>query len=120
MQEGIIAAHVVTNVNRKIATELKPAPTFWYAEDYHQQYLASPGGKRTAILWFLRVTSCLLARPYCSAMPRGVQMEEASKWLPKKYQNPSYMPKLNEAFWEKYGPTPHCVIREPHEQIEWP
>ncbi|MBW2257713.1 MAG: peptide-methionine (S)-S-oxide reductase MsrA, partial [Deltaproteobacteria bacterium] len=26
-------------------TEIKPAETFWYAEDYHQQYLAkNPGG----------------------------------------------------------------------------
>ena len=28
-----------------ITTELVPAPTFFYAEDYHQQYLAkNPGG----------------------------------------------------------------------------
>ncbi|MEM1422299.1 MAG: peptide-methionine (S)-S-oxide reductase MsrA, partial [Pseudomonadota bacterium] len=29
----------------KIATEILPAPEFFYAEDYHQQYLAkNPGG----------------------------------------------------------------------------
>jgi peptide-methionine (S)-S-oxide reductase len=28
-----------------ITTEIRPAPQFWYAEDYHQQYLAkNPGG----------------------------------------------------------------------------
>ncbi len=30
---------------RKITTEIIPAPDFWYAEDYHQQYLAkNPDG----------------------------------------------------------------------------
>jgi peptide-methionine (S)-S-oxide reductase len=29
----------------RITTEIEPAPTFYYAEDYHQQYLAkNPGG----------------------------------------------------------------------------
>jgi peptide-methionine (S)-S-oxide reductase len=29
----------------EISTEVAPAPTFYYAEDYHQQYLAkNPGG----------------------------------------------------------------------------
>ncbi len=29
----------------KITTEIEPAPQFFYAEDYHQQYLAkNPGG----------------------------------------------------------------------------
>ena len=29
----------------EITTEIKPAPTFYYAEDYHQQYLAkNPNG----------------------------------------------------------------------------
>ena len=29
----------------KISTEILPAPEFYYAEDYHQQYLAkNPGG----------------------------------------------------------------------------
>ena len=28
-----------------ITTEIRPSPTFFYAEDYHQQYLAkNPGG----------------------------------------------------------------------------
>jgi peptide-methionine (S)-S-oxide reductase len=30
---------------RRITTEIQPAPEFYYAEDYHQQYLAkNPGG----------------------------------------------------------------------------
>ena len=30
-----------------ITTEIKPAPTYYYAEDYHQQYLAkNPNGYR--------------------------------------------------------------------------
>ncbi len=29
----------------RITTEIQPAPEFYYAEDYHQQYLAkNPGG----------------------------------------------------------------------------
>jgi hypothetical protein len=40
-----------------ITTEIKPAPTYYYAEDYHQQYLAkNPHGYRchsaTGVPWF--------------------------------------------------------------------
>ena len=39
-QEVLRAAHY-----GDITTEIRPAPTFYYAEDYHQQYLAKyPGG----------------------------------------------------------------------------
>mmetsp|Transcript_174482 Transcript_174482/g.553865 ORF Transcript_174482/g.553865 Transcript_174482/m.553865 type:complete len:320 (+) Transcript_174482:30-989(+) len=31
---------------RKISTEIVPAPTFFYAEGYHQQYDAKPGSRR--------------------------------------------------------------------------
>merc|ERR1739845_4460 len=46
-------------LKRGITTEIKPlADThFFYAEDYHQQYLAKPG-----------------ARQYCSAQPTGVSL----------------------------------------------
>eukprot|EP00510_Aplanochytrium_minuta_P002295 CAMPEP_0184014466 /NCGR_PEP_ID=MMETSP0954-20121128/5677_1 /TAXON_ID=627963 /ORGANISM="Aplanochytrium sp, Strain PBS07" /LENGTH=191 /DNA_ID=CAMNT_0026294955 /DNA_START=237 /DNA_END=812 /DNA_ORIENTATION=+ len=87
---------------RRIATELKPEKNFFYAEDYHQQYLASPG-----------------SRPYCSARPQGVQLEPAEKWLPKDLKE-SFAAKLDEKFWEKHAPTPHCVLRDPHDQIKWP
>ncbi len=41
-----------------ITTEIKgPGDAFYFAEDYHQQYLAKPG-----------------SRPYCSAEPTGVAM----------------------------------------------
>ncbi|NBC15500.1 MAG: peptide-methionine (S)-S-oxide reductase MsrA [Gammaproteobacteria bacterium] len=40
-QEALAAA----GRNAAITTEILPAPTFYYAEDYHQQYLAkNPGG----------------------------------------------------------------------------
>jgi peptide-methionine (S)-S-oxide reductase len=39
-QEVLLAAHY-----GDITTEIRPAPPFYYAEDYHQQYLAkNPGG----------------------------------------------------------------------------
>ena len=31
---------------RDIATRIEPAPTFWMAEDYHQQYFAKRGHRR--------------------------------------------------------------------------
>eukprot|EP00931_Biecheleriopsis_adriatica_P038015 TRINITY_DN21804_c0_g1_i1.p1 TRINITY_DN21804_c0_g1~~TRINITY_DN21804_c0_g1_i1.p1 ORF type:complete len:292 (+),score=59.05 TRINITY_DN21804_c0_g1_i1:50-877(+) len=43
---------------RPISTEIVPAPTFYYAEDYHQQYDAKPGSRR-----------------YCGLSPLGVQLD---------------------------------------------
>ena len=38
-------AAVQTRLDRPVATEITPAPEFWRAEEYHQQYLAkNPGG----------------------------------------------------------------------------
>jgi peptide-methionine (S)-S-oxide reductase len=38
-------AAIAARGHGKITTEIAPAPTFYYAEDYHQQYLAkNPGG----------------------------------------------------------------------------
>ena len=38
-------AELTTHGFRKISTEIREAPPFYYAEDYHQQYLAkNPGG----------------------------------------------------------------------------
>jgi peptide-methionine (S)-S-oxide reductase len=52
----------------KIATEIGAASDystpFYYAEPYHQQYLAKPG-----------------ARPYCSAEPRGVELPPFEEWV---------------------------------------
>jgi len=107
--EAAIASYEKSLGGRKIATELRQMKEdgegeviFYYAEDYHQQYLASPG-----------------ARNYCSAQPQGVQLDPATEWLPNDLEE-AFMPKLNEAFWNKYAPSPHCVLRDPHEQIKWP
>jgi peptide-methionine (S)-S-oxide reductase len=35
--------------NRPIVTQIEPAPKFWLAEDYHQQYLAKRGQSHCAI-----------------------------------------------------------------------
>eukprot|EP00304_Pavlova_gyrans_P007521 CAMPEP_0206041426 /NCGR_PEP_ID=MMETSP1466-20131121/5959_1 /ASSEMBLY_ACC=CAM_ASM_001126 /TAXON_ID=44452 /ORGANISM="Pavlova gyrans, Strain CCMP608" /LENGTH=258 /DNA_ID=CAMNT_0053416123 /DNA_START=82 /DNA_END=858 /DNA_ORIENTATION=+ len=89
----------------KIATEVRPASDFeqifYYAEDYHQQYLAKPG-----------------ARPYCSAQPRGVQLPPFETWCPKELQE-KHKPILSEDFWKEHAPTPHCVIRSPNDKIKW-
>jgi len=36
-------AAVQTRLDRPVATEITPAPEFWRAEEYHQQYLAKRG-----------------------------------------------------------------------------
>eukprot|EP00924_Labyrinthula_sp_SR-Ha-C_P011150 snap_masked-scaffold_81-processed-gene-0.20-mRNA-1 protein AED:0.02 eAED:0.02 QI:138/1/1/1/1/1/2/28/237 len=89
------------NRKGKIATEVKGDQKFFYAEEYHQQYLAKPG-----------------SRPYCSARPLGIRMEDPNVWLPEDMKE-KYAPKLSEEYWNQYMPSPHCVIRDPHEQIKW-
>ncbi|KAG8456901.1 hypothetical protein KFE25_012691 [Diacronema lutheri] len=90
----------------KIATQIAcardfgPEP-FFYAEDYHQQYLAKPG-----------------ARPYCSAEPRQVELPPFETWAPAGMLE-AHAPKLPEAFWQEHAPTPHCVIRAKNEPIVW-
>jgi peptide-methionine (S)-S-oxide reductase len=65
---------------------------YYFAEDYHQQYLAKPG-----------------SRPYCSAQPTGTAMPE--QWL--KANNA----KLSAGFWKTYGPRPGCTIGVPNDPI---
>merc|ERR1711869_78663 len=96
-------------LGRKITTECAAASdydqyggVFYYAENYHQQYLAKPG-----------------ARPYCSAEPQQVSLPPFEEWAPKALQE-KFAPKLTEDFWTKHGPTPHCVIRSSNPPIEWP
>jgi peptide-methionine (S)-S-oxide reductase len=90
-------------LGRPVTTEIRfPPPPFYYAEDYMQQYLAKPG-----------------SRPYCSAMPTGVQLSPYQTWAPKDAPA-EYAPKLGEDYWEKHAPVKGCVLREPHEQIKWP
>merc|ERR1712023_416377 len=92
-------------MGKTITTEIVyPAPKFYYAEDYHQQYLAKPG-----------------ARPYCSAQPQQVSCPHSKSWegLSEQLQA-DHQEKLSEEFWTKHAPTPHCVIHSSDEQIQWP
>ena len=76
-----------------ITTEIKgPGDVFYFAEDYHQQYLAKPG-----------------ARPYCSAQPTGLGMP--ADWLEANGA------KFSPGFWKRYGPRPGCTIGVPNEPI---
>ena len=68
-----------------ITTEIAADRPYYFAESYHQQYLARPG-----------------SRPYCSAMPTGVTLgafEGAEYRLPAKV-------------WSHYDwSISHCVLR---------
>eukprot|EP00959_Pyramimonas_sp_CCMP1952_P360456 7548526-Pyramimonas_sp.AAC.1 len=81
----------------EITTEIIPAPEFYYAEDYHQQYLAKPG-----------------ARPYCSAQPTGIPL--GSEFIPKEMAE-KHAPKIPESFWADKGPRPGCTINGPNTQF---
>lgn len=78
----------------EITTEIIPAPTFYFAEDYHQQYLAKPG-----------------SRPYCSAQPTGVPL--GNSWAPD-----SDKPQIPDSFWAEFGPRPGCTINGPNTQFK--
>ncbi|WP_254994173.1 peptide-methionine (S)-S-oxide reductase MsrA [Cyanobium sp. Aljojuca 7D2] len=68
-----------------ITTELRSQQTFWFAEPYHQQYLAKPG-----------------SRPYCSAQPSGQRLG----------QFPGAAYKLDARVWDAYDwSVAHCVLR---------
>eukprot|EP00931_Biecheleriopsis_adriatica_P088253 TRINITY_DN62617_c0_g1_i1.p1 TRINITY_DN62617_c0_g1~~TRINITY_DN62617_c0_g1_i1.p1 ORF type:complete len:301 (-),score=66.62 TRINITY_DN62617_c0_g1_i1:72-974(-) len=90
------------NITTEIAAASDYTEIFYYAEDYHQQYLAKPG-----------------ARPYCSAQPQVVSLPPFESWAPESLKE-KYAPKLPEAFWKQHGPSPHCVIKSPNEPISWP
>ena len=69
-----------------ITTEIALGKPFFFAEGYHQQYLARPG-----------------SRPYCSAQPQGVLLDQ--QWEGCHYQLPA-------AVWEHYDwSISHCVLR---------
>ena len=68
-----------------ITTEIASGRTLWYAEPYHQQYLAKPG-----------------SRPYCSAQPSGQRLGD--------FAGASYQ--LDPRVWQHYDWTiSHCVLR---------
>ncbi|CAK0907153.1 unnamed protein product [Prorocentrum cordatum] len=74
---------------------------FYYAEDWHQQYLAKPG-----------------ARPYCSAQPLQVPLPPFERWgTPALLAN--FSQRLPEAFWSQHAPKPHGVVKAPTAPIAW-
>ena len=76
----------------EITTEIKNDIKFYFAEDYHQQYLAKPG-----------------SRPYCSAMP--------TKVIFKDFCGANF--KLNEKIWSNYNwDISHCILRGENTPIE--
>jgi peptide-methionine (S)-S-oxide reductase len=97
--------------SRPITTEIAPASDYdkygglwYYAEPYHQQYLAKPG-----------------SRPYCSAQPQGVSLPDYDEWCPFAKDDPRrehHRPKLPPSFWSRHGPKRGCsVVSEPNEPI---
>lgn len=96
-------------IGKKITTEVAAASDYdqygglWYfAEGYHQQYLAKPG-----------------SRPYCSAQPQGVPLPPFETWAPPELAH--HAPKLPEAFWKTHAPGVGCkVVMAPNEPIEFP
>ena len=75
-----------------ITTEIKSDQVFFFAEEYHQQYLARPG-----------------SRPYCSAMPTNVLLRD--------FPHANF--KLSKTIWENYDWTiSHCVLRSNNEPIK--
>ena len=68
-----------------ITTEIASDMPLFYAEAYHQQYLAKPG-----------------SRPYCSAQPTGYGLED--------FPGADY--RLPASVWTAYDwSVPHCVLR---------
>ena len=69
----------------QITTEIKNNIKFYFAEDYHQQYLAKPG-----------------SRPYCSAMPTKVEFND--------FNGSNF--KLKKNIWSHYNwDVNHCILR---------
>ena len=76
----------------EITTEIQNNVKFYFAEDYHQQYLAKPG-----------------SRPYCSAMPTKVKL--------KDFNGANF--KLNEEIWSNYNwDINHCILRGKNTPIQ--
>jgi len=94
-------------LGRPITTQIAAASDYdqygglWYfAEPYHQQYLAKPG-----------------ARPYCSAKPQGISLPPFESWCPPELQA-NHKPTLPESFWAKHAPRKGCpVVSESNEPI---
>ena len=75
-----------------IETEIKLIDTYYYAEDYHQQYLAAPG-----------------SRQYCSASPTKVNLGI--------FTGCNY--KLKDSIWEKFNwEVDKCVLISDNKPIK--
>ncbi len=75
-----------------IETEIKKIDTYYYAEQYHQQYLATEG-----------------SRQYCSAAPTKVKLE--------KFTGSNY--KLKDHIWENFNwEVDKCVLRSDNKPIK--
>ncbi|KGG15053.1 MULTISPECIES: peptide-methionine (S)-S-oxide reductase MsrA [unclassified Prochlorococcus] len=75
----------------QITTQIEERKLFYYAENYHQQYLAKPGN-----------------RPYCSAMPTNVSLGD--------FNGANY--KLSTEVWDNFDWTvSHCVLRSSNSPI---
>ena len=75
-----------------IETEIKQIDQYHFAEDYHQQYLASQG-----------------SRQYCSASPTNIKLDT--------FQGSNF--KLNSKIWESFDWTiEKCVLRSDNKQIK--
>ena len=76
----------------EITTEISENVKFYFAEEYHQQYLSKPG-----------------SRPYCSAMPTKVKF--------KDFKGANF--KLNEKVWSYYNwDISHCILRGENTPIQ--
>ena len=76
----------------EITTEIANNVKFYFAEEYHQQYLAKPG-----------------SRPYCSAMPTKVKFRD--------FNGANF--KLNEKIWSYYNwDISHCILRGENTPIQ--
>jgi len=88
-----------------ITTEIvgPPSVPFYYAEEYHQQYLAKPA-----------------SRQYCSAQPTETPFPDSESWLPTDTPNrENKLAKLPPRFWAQHGPKQGCTIEFPNEQVDW-
>ncbi|MAR06798.1 MAG: peptide-methionine (S)-S-oxide reductase [Cyanobium sp. NAT70] len=75
----------------QITTEIKADQDFYFAEYYHQQYLAKPG-----------------SRPYCSAMPTQVQLTD--------FDGANF--KMPANVWTNYDwGVQHCILRSDNTPI---
>ena len=76
---------LLKNGLNKITTEIKENVNFFFAEPYHQQYLAKPG-----------------SRQYCSAQPTNIKLNN--------FEGANY--KLSKEVWDNYDwSIQHCVLR---------